>query len=435
MTKFRLPYNRTRTDELGVYNKSPTAYHEVFWDGHTTDWSAAQASVRNYRTISDVVTPGYEAKQAQGSIIMNPYSAYVTETTTGGPIILDDTWNTRSYGAFNSSVQQQFDIYKPGLSYPSIALPYDLSSLKSAAIIEAFARMNDTDWSAIVDAAEMGETVDMIGKYIKPVVQLARRKPVILTAKEHRRQKFKWSNTVGDKGAGFVSNHWLEWRYGWGPLMYSIEDATKAFAKLQNGLEPVRQSFRAKLDTSGNRAARSDSIYYPFGTSYAGCPHWMTRNIMYDVTARAGVIASKELNFRNALGLRLVDLPSHTIELVPLSFVAGWFINFDRWIRANTPQPGTKVLGSWVTTVENVEDRVTWNRASATSSKGSGSTLQTWNCTAVNQWGSQKWTRVQRTVGLSPSQQPLTVNFDVNNYKHVADSASLIYQMLIANRR
>jgi hypothetical protein len=147
-----------------------------------------------------------------------------------------------------------------------------------------------------------------------------------------------------------ATSAWLEYRLGWKPLLYDIQNMMNAYLeRCDDNYENVREVSRSseQVTWEGN----STSTVVPTGLTTCRVNGVFSRVV--DVSS--GVLYElRDDSFfdaqRRRLGMRLSDLPATAWELVPLSFVVDRFVNVGEWLNAVTPKPGVTLLGSWTKT-------------------------------------------------------------------------------------
>lgn len=139
---------------------------------------------------------------------------------------------------------------------------------------------------------------------------------------------------------------WLEYHFGWSPLIQDIHDACDVLQTSPSGTRDIRASGTARADVSGY----SSAVGYTGPTSAHG-----------QITVKYGSkveINNQNLFLANRLGL--VNPASIAWELVPFSFLVDWFIPVGNFLNSYTDflgvsfkEPYTthfcKVSGGYVT--------------------------------------------------------------------------------------
>jgi len=148
------------------------------------------------------------------------------------------------------------------------------------------------------------------------------------------------------------SNAWLEYRYGWQPLLMDAETIISAAHKIRGKLDKRRLVARASVKKA---FVTSSGGYVTGGLSCPGVDRidGITK-IESDLAVSAGVVydlASQTTidQLQQTMGSRASDLPANIWECVPYSFVIDWFANVGEWIQAITPNPAVTIKGNWAT--------------------------------------------------------------------------------------
>lgn len=131
-----------------------------------------------------------------------------------------------------------------------------------------------------------------------------------------------------------LANNWLEYSFGWKPL---IEDIYNAADHLQNPIKSVRPTGSSRAthvtkSVSGSVPSGFWSIQSSFGSRFAkmGC----------EVT-----ISNPNLYLLNKLGL--ANPASVVWELIPFSFVVDWFTTMGEFLSQGTDFLGLTVTNPW----------------------------------------------------------------------------------------
>lgn len=149
-----------------------------------------------------------------------------------------------------------------------------------------------------------------------------------------------------------ASQLWLEYRYGWSPMVYDIIDQLKAVSAPEFRAHLTRNTLRTARGTASRMyGAITPRTAVAGGLTYTG----ETRSeITY--TTRAYVhykstVAGSFLERLNDFGL--FDIPEATWELVPFSFIVDWFVPVGDWLKALTPKIGVEILAQGFTAEHN----------------------------------------------------------------------------------
>jgi hypothetical protein len=134
-----------------------------------------------------------------------------------------------------------------------------------------------------------------------------------------------------------AANLWLEFRYGWTPLIYDIEDITKAIQNL--GSKPERFTFRSKRPYQ--RSGSDEISVRDSSRRFDYYRHYTVRG-----KVGAGVLTElRAYGFADVFGF--TKLPNALWDLTTLSFVVDWVFNVADTIAAWTPDTLYRPLTNW----------------------------------------------------------------------------------------
>jgi len=234
------------------------------------------------------------------------------------------------------------------------------------------------------------------------------------------------------KVLGQASEVWLEYRYGWQPLMFSIADACDAIRRYE---QSVRKTGRGRQSWSHEDSATVSSFYNPLNVPVPSAHDQHTVSRIYKKEWRATCIAQVDYTFSSAHGLQLTDLPSAGYELIPLSFVLDWFVGVGDWISAVMPQPGVHILGSCLVERTQLDLVYTSQFSAASDQSGSGTSLKRYTRSGGQSIYSVTEQTTSRAIGVSPTIFPQFKAEPLSNLKHVLDALALGCQALGAGVR
>jgi hypothetical protein len=198
------------------------------------------------------------------------------------------------------------------------------------------------------------------------------------------------------------TSKWLEYRYGWMPLIRDLESAVHAFeSNLEKGdLVSGKGSVTTELNDSENVTTTS-------GPTTVTTVCTLTGSRIYRGKAYASVRSPEFAKFG-------ADPLLTGWELVPFSFIVDWFIDVNSFIQAVSPFSGAELLGSMASVrdsyvLEQVTD-VLWSGTESGSDNGRTTRITT-----------DQYTRFPHGVSL-PSWNPRITPV------RLLDLAALIYQ-------
>lgn len=292
-----------------------------------------------YRTSLDNVNLAFARRKAQGEIIMSDCKLTSwTRTMTPG-----------SLSAHNHVVPDDFDGTivgdmvgsSSGLQLNPDPMPI-ASSNEDVLLMRAYANINKAPVMGGESVSDLGQTISMLKRPFKSASDL------LLTI---ARGKMRHLERSGGSVARASANAWLEYRYGWKPIILDMQTIIKEAHKKREKCDQLRLVSRA-----GDMQESTDSINWSAqsggGTTGGRTSYKRTKcdvGVMYDYKSRT---STEEL--QRILGFRARDVPATLWELVPYSFVVDWFVNVGEWLQAITPDPNVTFRGHWATHVQEV---------------------------------------------------------------------------------
>lgn len=376
-----------------------------------------------------VVTAGGDSK-----IILDcPHPGYRKAVKSGAIIMGDLNITTTTYGSSSSSFtcydSPQWGIAQ--LDGPLAALGGEVMgsgamgsvNTSGLAVNAAFAKMNAAPLMGGEIASDYKQTLSMLRKPFSGAADLTRK---ILSAK---RRRLKLKSNLNDFTA--FTGAWLEYRYGWKPLILDCESAIKSVGDYANTKINRRLVARSSHGYSGQFS--QDFVKVGLGRwtmlSSSGVTIGSGKAVSH-----AGVIYEQK-SVRNVpdaivtnLGLQAKDVPATIWEVIPYSFVVDWFVGVGDWLQATTPNVNVSVLGSWGTTLLDWE-----SRSNVTMHYPAVAPATTPTITNVGTY-TVKVQSVIRTCGAGPTSIPPTKGMNLSVVQTV-DALSLIGHQVIRGLR
>ena len=334
----------SRTRSLGSFSKAPACTQREYSNSgsltNTYVWTPG-GSVGTVKTITDEVTPRYREKRRRGDIILNPMSLHVSEAGhSGGGYVKcgpHPSWGG-AYQIISGDIGMAVEkaVGNPYESYD------DSSRVASIALVKAYAAMNTSPVLSGEILSDLAGTISMLKRPFRTANELVGKMI------RHR----NWSTKK--KSFTFAranANAWLEYRYGWKPLVGDCKSILQlAQSQSDNYCRRIRV---ARGSASSDRSLAYDVDHKVFSTNYRtkGTLAWTEK-----VHAGAGVLycavrISRADAVSQALGLNSRALAPTAWEVLPFSFVADWFVNVGDWIDAHSRRSDIEFRGSWCTTV------------------------------------------------------------------------------------
>lgn len=251
----------------------------------------------------------------------DPATQYYQNTTTG---VITYSWN----GGF---------VYS-GLNIDSLWYSYYTSSgtaakwagIENEVQLAILGKIADTKVNIAVSLAEASKTSDMI---------LSMAKRIDSAYRAFRRGNFRKVAKVLNLTPGTVHKNWLEYKYGWTPLLMEVKGAAEFFAQQHVERKPrfVAKSHRErKFNTSRSVA------YTAYGWSTPS--HSYTEQVESVYTYKAKVWC--ELTNPHMSALQQLGITNPLLiawELVPFSFVFDWFIQVGDYLEGLTALHGVTI--------------------------------------------------------------------------------------------
>lgn len=439
-------YARTRVKYDMNVAATPRVTTTTYWDGRTPLVNTVtRTALTGSQRMSDVVTPRFKECIKQGIMIENPMSS---SATSHFAVFGDLTfvWNQRSNAGYyctdhHTGILDGLDT--PG-AFPQIdGLPPNgvPQGTIDAAINAAYANAYSGTAQLLVDLLEAKETLGMLKAPLGAARELlkkskklrssdARVQALIAKGKAFVPKKDKFGKRFPDRltaldAIDLAGGLWLEWRYGWNPLMMSISDTLKGFNEEKT--KSKRYTGRGSEAYHVAKTATRSAIWYPYTNGAITTTY--TTDVVIDARVRAGVIVQGDASFAHSMGLEASAIPTAAWEIVPYSFVVDWFTRVGDYIQAHSPTPGFKKLTSWVTVQCERTTTLTCVTGPGSSSQGTGTSALSMTCSGQQNMYQYITRTKSRTFGVQPSVLPPIVdNGDIINTKHFIDGLALAYQ-------
>jgi len=296
-------------------------------------------------SITEYCHDGWRKTIKNGGIVMGELDRTIWSRSVGFGSIHEQVpqfgINQKTSGDFAGLARNAFP--QPSLE-PD---PSALSRVRGNALIDAMSKANGSESFGGETLAQLSQTVSMMRRPYSSVSKL------IGKMVNRRSSLLSSGRNVAEATAGA----WLEYRYGWKPLMMDME-------LIMNSIVGLHQQLKRRVIIRGNARESDDTSEIPFAARASGDLSRMTLSgVVFRTSklrAHSGVIIDIEPMstlemIEKVFGFRCRDLPATLWALTPFSFVADWFLGIENWIQAIIPDPKVLVRGNWVTSVAEIE--------------------------------------------------------------------------------
>jgi len=284
------------------------------------------------------------------------------------------------------------------------------SSLKSKqsndARVKALVKMADAKVNVAVAYAEASKTSDLI-------LDTARR--IDRAYRAFRKGNLKGVAENLNITPRRLHKSWLEYKYGWMPLLMDVKGAAEFFAQ-QHLVRPT--TFTVSAAEEVTKTAQWQYVQTAYGSSTPNdlsSPYYISGHMKTRVKIWCE-LSSPHLSAMQQLGLTNPALVAW--ELVPFSFVFDWFVSVGDWLTAATAQQGVTIKRAMISVIDDLGE--TYAQAATTRVNGS----QTYETPGHGYVGSAR--RYTRSIpDLSPFSlyPPVTNSF---NFPKLVTSLALI---------
>lgn len=312
--------------------------------------------------ITDTVTPNYRTRINSGEIINNPCSNkktrincdhHIAETQGGVPSFV---YTNNQYASLTLEADDVSYILPQYLKDETIAsfindckigLPALTKNISENAVSDAFSKVNGGTYEYLVELLEGKETIEYLilngqrlikiaksiksGKFKRYAPKVYKKFKRLLKQKPERRVEILFD---------LFGSAWMEARYAIRPILYSITDGLKLY---DEGIKAAPE----RMTVNGYRSEVVEEVHTRSETLSDGSVlDWYT---VFSRHARsyAGVLLQPDLDVHTLRTLGFTNLVTAGVEIIPLSFVAGFFVNFSGAMYNLTPNIGIEVLTSW----------------------------------------------------------------------------------------
>lgn len=297
-------------------------------------------------------TPNYSKTRGR-DLPINAYSDYqiVASASNGSTYYTGTSHNPSWNGIRRQRLVAGYgnDSYFDGFMYLALAPAHRSdSSMQNETMLKALSKIADAKTNLAVMYAEKAKTADLIYGTANRIYR---------AMSSFRRGRFKETAKILNLTPGTVHKTWLEYKYGWMPLLMDVKNSAEFFAQQQVG-RPLSFSVNAKTE---------DPIRYLSGAMPGFNRNGFDTNLetlTYTTdqvkTCRVKIwceITNPHLSQLQQLGVTNPALIAW--ELVPYSFVFDWFISVGDWLQGLTALNGITVKKAMVSFKKTVDGACT----------------------------------------------------------------------------
>lgn len=304
--------------------------------------------------MDDYVVDRYRERSALGEIIINPMTSAIADWSSASA---DGTWSLITPTQTSEFVVSGLvdGLHRKELFPTTPQLEqWKFDAAKDEAITRCYGKLNSSGGDLLVDLVGIRQTVTMLvaaGKRLLSLASNIRNFLRLLTAPTPA----DWRTlldafTVGQNvPLPRLAGLWCELRFGWGPLLRSIDAIAEVLKGMDSENQVKRSTYRASETIVFSQTAENFIYLTPLpGTSWTRV---FTVEVDRTVNFRAGVIADVRHSTLTELGLSWSAFPTAVWDVVPFSFIVDRFLNIADFIRSHMPKPGVSIQASpWVVT-------------------------------------------------------------------------------------
>lgn len=312
--------------------------------------------------------PLYVSRMADGEVVLGPYSR------SGSRVLANVPSSGTHYQSWPNGNAREVIFDDVQLVHRALVesklgagvTNYDVEPHKVVAATGAQAKMLEGAAQTAVSIAEFGKTMNLLQKTANRIVRTLR----------SARRSIRHGTAIKDikslrrnMSLDMALNEWLEYRYGWRPLLYDMASHQEALTEILDRSDRIRKvadlsDFTVSTELSGDQIGgvhiSNVGSCYAYGNAVA-VPKRVGAFAGYFFRIDPQLVNSSMywLGFQNPLSVAW--------ELVPYSFVVDWFANTSDYLTSvgsfpafvRDPQGYLSTSRSWVVTAETTHK--TWS--------------------------------------------------------------------------
>jgi hypothetical protein len=307
--------------------------------------------------FSSLYTPNFHKLVDDGWVIQCPYLKVQTTWSHVGSTIVDDVWSGWNGANRDTHTYQNLCDYAqfPSSFYGPKSFHTQRIAAQDEVITRVFAKSQTRNADLLIDLSQIRQAINMFRTLANRLYILAKTPGTMLDVDG----LIALLSGRGDKDLGRkvraypvayprllkeLSGLWCEMRFGWRPLLSSLDGIVKSLSDPNMGKEK-RTTYRSMENvdlTDIQVKTRNDS---PGGGLTS--PAYFKTETRYEGTFKAGILLAERYDLAESLGLSVSHIPIAIWDLVPFSFIVDRFINVGSYIRSLRPIASVDFGGAW----------------------------------------------------------------------------------------
>jgi hypothetical protein len=296
------------------------------------------------RSYTGSVTPGYKSKKQRERKRLAPLAHVVTYRKDSGTKYEHNDWDYPALNPNFSTVQSATNtVYFTGL--PAFA---HLVDAYNTARSRAAADVNKMKMNLAQAFGERKQTANLMASTMVRVAALARsirnvdpqafiHASGISSVNGVTRVQKQMKALEKEHADRRLSNHWLEFQYGWKPLLQDCWGAADLLAK------------HVQLDRYNSADVKGSAKAHKFSVSGTGAYNSPVATLTTETRCKMGIRYRMDSADRALLAQTGIDNPALLAwELLPYSFVIDWFLPVGNYLQSLNDFAGFTFLEGWV---------------------------------------------------------------------------------------
>lgn len=340
-----------------ITNYPAIPWTRVLWNGTTTSGfftniGTTYGSYISYRSYTSSVTPGWHSLSRRGKVRIRPLDhTFTLQRDSGTPFVeVNHLW-------FPNGSYAGVDTYTIGNSV--VVMGHPTSSHLGEAYTKARARLAAKVNDMSVNVAQcFGERRQTASLFISTASRIAN---AAVALKRGHLGEFIHNLSLGQQGVSAkqwervvktppdlrVARHWLEFQYGWKPLLQDVFGAAELLAQHSQERYVTASSSSATAKQLTVTSTKTPSPYESLQLTVTKCK--MKSSYVLDSASRAGLAQT---------GISNPALLAW--ELLPYSFVVDWFLPVGNYLQALDAFCGFQFLEGWMSNMTKVTRQENW---------------------------------------------------------------------------